>query len=236
MYHLELRQFPHNVCRFNLSEQQLLAVTAPWAREQVVDVGERKWSPHQARLTILEGPRLAVEELTMGRGWRTAERRGEDVTERMLAAAKAAAPAQERPSPDAVSPGIADPLALGVQLASLLGKDAARLLDAWRAVVARSAGRRSTRPGRAARLAARRRSRAPARRLAAGLHGAAGAQSEREARARRSGARQPAHGGRRTRRPLNCACLAPVVGVAQLVELLVVVQAVVGSSPIAHPS
>ncbi|MEA2201761.1 MAG: hypothetical protein QOI89_2357 [Solirubrobacteraceae bacterium] len=140
MYHLELRQFPHNVCRFNLSEQQLLAVTAPWAREQVVDVGERKWSPHQARLTILEAPRLAVEELTMGRGWRTAERRGEDVTERMLAAAKAAAPAQERPSPNAVAPGVADPLALGVQLASLLGKDAARLLDAWRAVVARSAG------------------------------------------------------------------------------------------------
>jgi hypothetical protein len=29
--------------------------------------------------------------------------------------------------------------------------------------------------------------------------------------------------------------LHPVVGVAQLVELLVVVQAVVGSSPIAHP-
>ncbi|MCW3065102.1 MAG: hypothetical protein JWN32_2274, partial [Solirubrobacterales bacterium] len=83
---------------------------------------------------------LAVEELTMGRGWRTAERRGEDVTERMLAAAKAAAPAQERPSPGSVAPGIADPLALGVQLASLLGKDAGRLLDAWRAVVARSAG------------------------------------------------------------------------------------------------
>jgi hypothetical protein len=140
VYHLELRQFPHNVCRFNLSEQQLLAVTARWAREQVVDVGERKWSPHQARLTILEGPRLAVEELTMGRGWRTAERRGDDVTERMLAAAKAAAPAQERPSPGSVAPGIADPLALGVQLASLLGKDAGRLLDAWRAVVARSAG------------------------------------------------------------------------------------------------
>lgn len=30
--------------------------------------------------------------------------------------------------------------------------------------------------------------------------------------------------------------IRPVVGVAQLVELLVVVQAVVGSSPIAHPS
>jgi hypothetical protein len=140
MYHLELRQFPHNVCRFNLSEQELHAVTAPWVLEQVVDVGERKWSPHQARLTILEGPRLAVEELTMGRGWRTAERQGEDVTDRMLAAAKAGASAQERPSAEAVAPGMADPLALAVQLASLLGTDAARLLDAWRAVAARSAG------------------------------------------------------------------------------------------------
>jgi hypothetical protein len=139
MYHLELRQFPHNVCRFNLSEEEIGAVAVPWAREQVVDVGERKWSPHQARLTILEGPRLAVEELTMGRGWRTAERQGEDVTERVLDAAKAAA-AEERPGAQTAAPGMADPLALGVQLASLLGEDAARLLDAWRAVVARSDG------------------------------------------------------------------------------------------------
>ena len=57
MYHIELRQFPHNMCRFNLTEQELLAtVTAPWAREQWIELGERKWSPHQAKLTVLEGP------------------------------------------------------------------------------------------------------------------------------------------------------------------------------------
>jgi hypothetical protein len=140
MYHLELRQFPHNVCRFNLSEPELAAVTAPWAREQIVDFGERKWSPQQARLTILEGPRLASEDLTMGRGWRTAQRQGQDVTDRVLAAARDAAAAQHRAAAAPVAPGMADPLALGVQLASLLGEDAARLLDAWRGVVARSAG------------------------------------------------------------------------------------------------
>ena len=45
----------------------------------------------------------------------------------------------------------------------------------------------------------------------------------------------PHRGGRRvlTRRPLVDSC--SVVGVAQLVELLVVVQAVGGSSPLAHP-
>jgi hypothetical protein len=72
MYHLELRQFPHNTCRFNLTEQELRAVLGPWAREKFVEVGERKWSPHQAKLTILEGPRLEVQQLAMGRGWRAA--------------------------------------------------------------------------------------------------------------------------------------------------------------------
>jgi hypothetical protein len=140
VYHLELRQFPHNVCRFNLSERELAAVTAPWAREQIVDFGERKWSPQQARLTILEGPQLASEDLTMGRGWRRAQRQGQDVTERVLATARDVAAAQQRAAAAAVTPGMADPLALGVQLASLLGEDAASLLDAWRAVVARGAG------------------------------------------------------------------------------------------------
>jgi hypothetical protein len=78
----------------------------------------------------------------MGRGWRAAQRESQDVTERVLAAARQAAtvPAQppaERP-PDAALP--ADPLVLGVQLAALLGDDPARLLAAWRAVVTRSSG------------------------------------------------------------------------------------------------
>jgi hypothetical protein len=89
VYHLELRHFPHHACSFNLTEQQLRALVEPWAHDQVVELAERKWSPHIAKLTILEGPRLPVQQLSMGRGWRNAERQSEDVTERVLAAAKA---------------------------------------------------------------------------------------------------------------------------------------------------
>jgi hypothetical protein len=88
VYHLELRQFPHNLCRFNLTDQELKAVVEPWAREQWVQLGERRWSPHQARLTVLEGPRIPVGQLTMGRGWRNAQRHCEEVTDRVLTAAK----------------------------------------------------------------------------------------------------------------------------------------------------
>lgn len=88
MYHLQLRQFPHNLSRFNLTEAQLRAIVEPWAAERVVEIGERKWSPHQAKLTILEGPQLAVEQLAMGRGWRAAQRDSSDVTEQVLDAAK----------------------------------------------------------------------------------------------------------------------------------------------------
>lgn len=92
MYHLELRQFPHNFCRFNLSEPELrAAVLDAWARRESIDLGERRWTPDQATLTILAGPRLSLQELSMGRGWRNAERRSEDVTELMLAAADARA-------------------------------------------------------------------------------------------------------------------------------------------------
>jgi hypothetical protein len=138
MYHVELRQFPHNHSRFNLTGPELRALTLPWAREQVVEVGERKWSPQQAKLTILEGPQIPVEQLSMGRGWRTAQREGKDVTERLLDEAKRAVAAEAHAGAGAgAGPGgLADPLALGVQLASLLGDDPARLLAAWRDAVA----------------------------------------------------------------------------------------------------
>jgi hypothetical protein len=159
MYHVELHQFPHNMSRFNLTDAELGAIVQPWVREKVVDFGERKWSPHQARLTILEGPRIPLEQLTMGRGWRAAQRQGEDVTERVLAGAREAlaSAALPVPTPDA-SPQppaetasallqqpaqgapLADPLALGAQLASLLGEDPGRLLSAWGEVAARSSG------------------------------------------------------------------------------------------------
>jgi hypothetical protein len=144
MYHLELRHFPHSACRFNLSEQEVRAVLEPWASERIVEFGERKWSPHQAKLTIIEGPQLEIEQLSMGRGWRTAQREGRDVTDRLLAQAQEAvadasaqAAAQGPPSD---GDALADPLALGVQLASLLGADPAGLLGAWRAAAARQPG------------------------------------------------------------------------------------------------
>jgi hypothetical protein len=176
MFHVELRHFPHSAWRFNLSEQELSTIVQPWVREQVVDVGERKWSPHLAKLTILEGPKLDVTELSMGRGWRSAQRRSDEVTQRVLGAAKDAlegalpgggAPAGEpvapvtQAVPGAVpaAPGVpavaiappapagsgatgplSDPVALGVQLAALLGPDPIGLLEEWRAAAAGSPG------------------------------------------------------------------------------------------------
>jgi hypothetical protein len=154
MYHLELRQFPHNLCRFNLTEQDLRVLLAPWVLEKPLELGERKWSPHQAMLTVLEGPRLELQQLSMGRGWRAAQRDGEDVTARVVAATTAAmagtgaaSPAQPPPGPAQTAPGpsadvslLADPLGLGVQLASLLGDDPALLLAAWRRASAENPG------------------------------------------------------------------------------------------------
>jgi hypothetical protein len=154
MYHLELRQFPHNLCRFNLTEQDLGALLAPWVLDKPLELGERKWSPHQATLTVLEGPQLELQQLSMGRGWRAAQRNSEDVTARVIAAAtETQAPtaagarpqpppgrAQVAPDPSVAAPLTADPLALGVELASLLGGEPARLLAAWRQASAGNPG------------------------------------------------------------------------------------------------
>ncbi len=126
MYHIELRQFPHNTCRFNLTDAQLRAIVEPWARGQVVELGERKWNPELARITILEGPQLGLEQLKMGRGWRAAERHGEDVTERALAATGGGSPR--------------DSFTLGAEMAALLGRDPMGLLEAWRTTAENSPG------------------------------------------------------------------------------------------------
>jgi hypothetical protein len=143
MYHLQLHRFPHSAWRFNLSESEVRVVLEPWARERIVDFGERKWSPHEATLTILEGPPLEIAQLSMGRGWRNAQRQGTDVTERLLAQARSAADASAQAAvqaaPSDAAP-LADPLALGVALASLLGQNPAGLLAAWRAATVRHPG------------------------------------------------------------------------------------------------
>jgi hypothetical protein len=124
VFHVELRQFPHNFCRFNMSEQELRrSVLDAWARKEWLEFGERKWDPNQATVTVIEGPRLSMPELSMGRGWRNAQRAGTDVTERMLEAARAA----QEPAQAAAPPAPAEE-----ELVALLGPDPEPLLRAWR--------------------------------------------------------------------------------------------------------
>jgi hypothetical protein len=89
VYHFELRKFPHAVSRFNQSEEEVHALVVRWVAEEWIDVGERTWNVHETKLTVLEGPELSLPEMAMNRGWRNAVRRSEDVTERVLAAARA---------------------------------------------------------------------------------------------------------------------------------------------------
>src|ERR1700716_2034357 len=90
MFHIQLRQFPHNTCQFNLTAEELRTVSETWVRGQWLVIGERRWSPHQAKLTVIEGQHAPPEQLSMGRGWSHVQRHGEDVTRRVLDAAGAA--------------------------------------------------------------------------------------------------------------------------------------------------
>jgi hypothetical protein len=137
MYHIELRQFPHNMCHFNMTERELLdTVVVAWAREQWIELGDRKWNPHQSKLKVLEGPEIPVEQLSMGRGWPTAQRHSEDVTERVLAQAKQADEAAATAG-GAATGSSAPRDAPDATLLALLGDDPAALLQAWRLAAGR---------------------------------------------------------------------------------------------------
>lgn len=138
MYHVELRQFPHNFCRFNLTEAELReAVLDGWARGEWIEFGERKWNPQQAKLIVLEGPHIPLDQLSMGRGWRIAEREGKDVTEQSLEATRstsvstAGSAGEQAGSHVASTPGLDPAVALAAELLGLLGKDAVPLMRAW---------------------------------------------------------------------------------------------------------
>src|SRR2546423_12588545 len=90
MFHIEVRQFPQSMRRFNTTPAEVGRLVEAWLSGRPVELGERSWLPQQSRLTILEGPRLADHQLSMGRGWGTAEREAADVTERILGEARAA--------------------------------------------------------------------------------------------------------------------------------------------------
>jgi hypothetical protein len=138
VYHVQLQKSLNTACAFNLGEAELGAILEPWSRGQPVEVGERWWSPLEARLTVIEGPHLAAGDLSMGRGWRAAERRGEDVTERVLARARTAGgPGPESKGASVAAPGDRTGAASDGQLEGLLGPDPTALLAAWRLVAKR---------------------------------------------------------------------------------------------------
>jgi hypothetical protein len=149
VYHIELRQFPHHMCQFNLTEQDLFdKVVLAWAQGQWIEMGDRQWNAHQAKLTVLEGPHLPLGELTMGRGWSNAERHGKDVTEQVIAragqvpqppvappapATAAVQDAPPAPGAQAVQDAPAPPAGDSTeQLQPLLGAEPGALLQAWR--------------------------------------------------------------------------------------------------------
>ncbi len=144
MYHIELRQSYHNLNRFNLAGPELRPILDPWVREKVFELEERKWNPGEAKLIVLEGPELPLEQLTMGRGWAAALREGVDVTDKLMAQAEAFRDAEAAPpaaTPQAAPPAGALTLdALGAQAASLLGQDPGRLLAEWSAAASRAPG------------------------------------------------------------------------------------------------
>jgi hypothetical protein len=88
VFHVELRQFPHQARVFNLTRSQLDArILGPWASGTEVELDEHRFSPERARLTIYEGPELGEDQRGLGRGWANATRQGEEVTARLLAEA-----------------------------------------------------------------------------------------------------------------------------------------------------
>lgn len=89
MYHVELRQFPGVARAFNLTAEQLEArILAPWAARDEIELDGRRFSPAKARVTILEGPELAAEQIGLGRGWGNATKASRDRTQELLAGAR----------------------------------------------------------------------------------------------------------------------------------------------------
>jgi hypothetical protein len=96
VFHVEIRQFPHQTRAFNLTREELDArIVVPWVSGGGVELDDRRWSSDRARLTIYEGPALAGDQLGLGRGWANVTREGVDVTERLLAEAAHPPPVAE---------------------------------------------------------------------------------------------------------------------------------------------
>lgn len=90
MYHVELREFPHSSHAYNLDSARLhAAVVNAWVRGEIFEFAGREWIPQRAKITILEADELPLHALSMSRGWNNARRKGKDVTNATLEAARA---------------------------------------------------------------------------------------------------------------------------------------------------
>ena len=89
MFHVELRQFPHQTRAFNLTREELdERIVRPWLAGEPIELNEYRWLPDRATLTIYEAPRLGVAEMGLGRGWQNVTRSGRDVTQEVLIEAR----------------------------------------------------------------------------------------------------------------------------------------------------
>lgn len=96
MFHVELRQFPHQTRAFNLTREELDArIIRPWVSDGGIELDDRRWSSERAKLTIYEGPELPADQLGLGRGWANVTRAGEEVTAQVLSERAQPAPVAE---------------------------------------------------------------------------------------------------------------------------------------------
>jgi hypothetical protein len=92
-FHVELKDHRDVVRAFNLTEEQVTArFITPLRTSTRFSIEDKEFESRKARLIIVEGPRLATGELTLGQGWTTARKRGEDVTQRFLTASSVSMP------------------------------------------------------------------------------------------------------------------------------------------------
>ena len=85
MFHVELRQFPHQARTFNLTREELDArILGPWVTGAPINLQDRRWTSDKAKLTIIEGAELRPDEIGLGRGWNNATKGGADVTAKLL--------------------------------------------------------------------------------------------------------------------------------------------------------
>jgi hypothetical protein len=92
-FHVEISSgFRQRARAFNLDESSMRReVLDPWIRGRRITLGDKDFEPRDSRLVILEGPALADTDLSLGRGWSSAEKVSENVTRRLVEAATAPA-------------------------------------------------------------------------------------------------------------------------------------------------